>query len=173
MAPNRSRRPYRTSGARVSPSWVYLQTLVAPLAASSKLLIGGFVPSTASIEETILRTRIELFVVSDQNAVPEFQQGAFGMYVVSDLAFAAGIASIPSPVAQGSDDGWFVHQTFIQMSDQISGGGNYGSRWSIDSKAMRKIPEGATVAIVIENSSLFNAFQFAVGVRMLSKITQG
>ena len=173
MARSPARRPYRSSSARIRPSWTYLQTLVAPLAASSKLLVGGFVPTTSGIEETILRTRIELFIVSDQLGVAEFQQGAFGMYLVSDLAFAAGIASIPSPVAEGSDDGWFVHQTFIQMGSQALDAGQNGQRYTIDSKAMRKVPEGTTVAIVLENTSLFNALQFGVGIRLLSKLTQG
>ena len=166
------RRAYRST-ARIRPTWSYTQTLAAAVAPLTKVLVGGFVPSVLAIEETVLRTRIELFVVSDQNAIPEFQQGAFGLYVVSDLAFAAGPASIPSPVAEGSDDGWFVHQTIVQMSDQIAGGGTYGTRYTIDSKAMRKVPEGSTIAIMIENSALFTAFQFAVGIRLLAKVTQG
>ena len=173
MARSPVRRPYRSASARIRPSWTYFQSLIAPVANLTKVLVVGFQPSNPSVEETILRTRIELFIVSDQLAVAEFQQGAFGLYVVSDLAFAAGAASIPSPVTDGSDDGWFVHQTFIGESSQAVEAGWNGMRYTIDSKAMRKVPEGSIAAVVIENTSILNALQFGVGIRMLSKITQG
>jgi len=166
------RRAYRSS-QRISPTWVYLQTASANITPATKVLIGGFVPSVLSIEETILRTRIELFVKSDQSAAVEFQQGAFGLYVVSDLAFAAGAASIPGPVTNGSDDGWFVHQTIVGASEDTLGGGQYGTRYTIDSKAMRKVPEGSTIAIMIENAGALAAFNFIVGIRLLTKVTQG
>ena len=161
-----------SSSSRISPSWVYSQPGVATLAVASKVLVGGFVPTTVGFEETILRTRIELYVVSDTGDPSEFQTGAFGMYLVSDIAFAAGIASILDAFTDGSDDGWFVHQTLVGSS----GGGNdanLGQRYTIDSKAMRKVPEGTTVAIVMANSNVLHGFQFVVGIRMLSKITQG
>ena len=166
----RSRRG--SSGARIRPSWVYFQSPVTTLAASSKILVGGFTISTESFEETILRTRIELYVISDQSSLHEFQTGAFGMYVVSDLAFAAGIASIPDPFTDGSDDGWFVHQTIVS-SGVLGTSSENGDRYTIDSKAMRKIPEGSTVAIVMANSNVLHGFQFVAGIRMLSKVTQG
>ena len=54
-----------------------------------------------------------IMVGSDQVAVVEQQIGALGFIVVSDLAIAAGAASIPSPGFNGSDDGWFVWQAFL------------------------------------------------------------
>ena len=81
--------------------------------AASKVLLGSFSPSVGSIDETILRTVGQIAIGSDQQAATEFQIGSFGMIVVTDVALAAGAASIPGPFTDGGDH-WFVHQMITQ-----------------------------------------------------------
>ncbi len=94
-------------------------------------------------------------VVSDQEAVMEPQIGAFAMVVVSDLAIAAGAASIPGPVTDADDDGWFVWEGICQMAAGSIGGNtiNGQTQWyEFDSKAMRRIEQGFGLAVMVENS---------------------
>ncbi len=79
---------------------------------STKILLGVFVLSNVGIGETVRRTIGNIWVVSDQAAADEVQVGAFGCIVVTDLAAAAGAASIPGPFTDANDDGWFVWQGF-------------------------------------------------------------
>ena len=106
----RSRRGFVPRRAkRAAPAWGYVEIPNTIVAAGNKTLLGTFILSNPPLGETILRTHIRLWVGSDQVAVAEFQQGAFGMMVVTDRAAAAGAASIPGPFTDGGDDGWFVH----------------------------------------------------------------
>ena len=79
------------------------------LAANSKVLALTTVLSNPGIGETVRRTRIVFGVNTDQGALFEDWNGALGGVVVNDLAVGVGVGSIPSPGAEASDDGWFVH----------------------------------------------------------------
>jgi len=117
-----------------------------------------------------LRTRARLAVITDQTAATEEQNGAFGMIVVTDLAAAAGAASIPGPFTDGGDDGWFLHQSITQMNG-ISG--SAPEIYDIDSKAMRKVEDGSVIAIMVENvSTPADGFLFTFAARLLSKLTE-
>ena len=168
----RSSYPRRTQS--IAPTWGYLQstgsaTILAP---SSVFLMGSFVQNVPAIEETVLRTRGVISINSDQSAAVERQQGAFGMIVVSEQAFTAGVASLPSPVSQGGNDEWFVHQSFAQQSAKSLGTGPVPSIW-IDSKAMRKVPEGYRIALIIENADAAMSLEVLFAIRILGKVTQG
>ena len=127
------------------------------------------------ISRTVRRTRGQLLVFSDQGANQELQSGAFGAIVVNDLALAAGVASIPGPVTDESDDGWFVWQPFGTLSAASGTGGNTipvpALNFEYDSKAMRKVEEGFGIAFMVENSSATLGLQIWDSFSMLSSIS--
>ena len=132
--------------------------------------MASFVPNNPGIDLTILRVVGGIAVASDQSAGVESQLGAFGMIVVTDRAFAAGIASIPGPITDGDQDGWFVYQSFARDGSLINEG-LASTWWPIDSKAKRIITgEGITVAIVVENIHATHAMDFFFQVRMLAQV---
>ena len=165
-----SRQRFNRGGARPNRGWsVSMASTFSTLAVSSKVLVVGFVPATA-IDLTVLRTVGVLAIASDQSAATEEQIGAFGMIMVSDTAFAAGAASIPSPVADAENDGWFVFQAFNQASER-----SLGSRSSVeyhfDSKAKRIVPStGVTIAVMIANASASHAAEFSLSLRVLTQV---
>ena len=159
------RRPSETNWARI------VETTQTTVPASSKVLLAIFVLSNPAINETVLRTRGRLWVQSDQAAAVENQLGAFGMIVVTDLALSIGVASIPGPVTDLSDDGWFVWVPFMQSSSLAADGGPTGYSYEIESKAMRKTSEGFGIALVVENSSASNGFQASIALSLLGKRT--
>ena len=120
---------------------------------------------------TIIRSRFELFVFSDQSAAIEPQVGAFGIAVVSDQAVAAGVAAVPTPVTDMGSDLWFVHQNYSGRESSTVDVSEPGNRISIDSKAMRKVDIGQDIVVVAENDTNVGAGQilFSAG-RMLIKV---
>ncbi len=123
--------------------------------ASGKALLATFALSNPGIGETVRRTRGMFDVVSDQSSVTEQQNGALGFMIVSDLAAAAGAASIPGPITDASDDGWFVWEPFTQVSQFTLGVSNAAAAqgaaiYPFDSKAMRKVADGFTIVCMVE-----------------------
>ncbi len=120
----------------------------------AKVLIGSVTLSNPGIGEVVRRTRGRISVSSDQSAVMEQQTWALGFIVVTDVALAVGVASLPGPVTQANDDGWFVWESGVQISGWTAGGNVTHSilaPYDFDSKAMRKVEEGYAVAVVAEN----------------------
>jgi len=107
-------------------------------------------------------------VISDQASVAEQQNGAFGMVVVTDLAAAAGAASIPGPVTDANDDGWFVWVPTLQITGGTIGGApSVGvPQWPhlFDSKAMRRVEEGFVIAVMFETLSQGSEVGFAASL---------
>ncbi len=94
--PDRRRRSIARRGSRKGTNWGRIVfTGTTQIAAASKSLLTTVVLSNPGIGETLVRSRGHIFVFSDQAAAVEMQIGAFGCVVVSDLAIAAGAASIP------------------------------------------------------------------------------
>ncbi len=110
-------------------------------------------------------------LTSDQTGGQETQTGAMGMVVVSDLAIAAGVASIPGPVTDASDDGWYVWQALGGQLDILVGAGPRQAVYEFDSKAMRRIEEGFGVAIVVENAHATHGFNVLVYFSVLASLS--
>ena len=169
-------RQYRRLASR-SPNrtWTGItSTAATAVAAGTKVLAGSFVLSNPGIDETILRTVGVIGIASDQTAASELQLGAFGFLVVTDLAVAAGAASIPGPVTDISDDGWFMFVPFVQELRFLSGSGfapNAVRLYHFDSKAKRKLPDGSSVAVMVENAHATHGFQLFFSLRMLTMVT--
>ncbi len=94
-----------------------------------------------------------------------------GFVVVNDLAIAAGAASLPGPHTDSSDDGWFVWQPFMQAGTGNSAGMKLGERYEFDSKAMRRIEEGFSVAVMVENSHATFGLEVLIGFALLASLS--
>ena len=148
------------------------RTLIAntTIGGSTKVLLGSFILANPGIGEVIRRTRGRFHVISDQGSVTEQQDGALGMIVVTDTALAVGITAIPGPVTDANDDGWFVWEPFTQVS-QLTLGASFTSggttlQYEFDSKAMRKVAHGFSMAIVLESN--VSGCEFGVGMSLLT-----
>jgi len=165
-------------GQRRSTVWLQSAVATAPtaLAASTIALDSSFTAAqflTFGVPGTVVRTRGELWVRSDQDAANEIPFGAIGFHVANENARAAGAGSLLRPVTDGSDDLWFVHQYFLGGSFGASTGALFANQWhryQFDSKAMRKIVDGDAVVVMIQNSSAANAMDYVVQFRMLYKL---
>ncbi len=165
-----SRRP---GGSRRGTNWGRLvETSVTTIPAASKVLLASFVLSNPGIAETVVRTLGRFSWMSDQVAVVESQLGAFGMVVVSDIALAAGAASIPGPVTEATDDGWFVWESFFSKSEGLTTGepGFTSQLQEYESRAARRVEEGFSVAIMVENGHATAGMQFWFAASMLAVV---
>ncbi len=138
---------------------------------ATKILLSTIVNTNAGITETIRRTRGLCAVKSDQNAAVEEQTGAYGMVIVTDLAAAAGAASIPGPFTDRNDDGWFLWVPFTQFTSGSVAGGYTSMQYQFDSKAMRKLEQGFSIAVMVENASAGDAFSFMHAFSLLASRT--
>ncbi len=140
----------------------------------TKVLIATAALDPTGISRTVRRTRGHFFVASDQAAILEEQVGAYGAIVINDLALAAGVASIPGPVTDASDDGWFLWVPFGQLSGSVLAGDTLDPLATqlreFDSKAMRKVEEGFGLAFVVENAGA-SGLRFWDAFSMLSSIS--
>jgi len=148
-----------------------INTGFTTIPAGTKALMFVVALSNPGIMETIRRTRGMISIASDQAAGLEAFQGAVGFMVINDIALAAGAASIPGPVTDDNDDGWFVWQPFMQTSVNVVNGGIVSRVLEFDSKAMRKVEEGFGIAVMVENSSATTGFQITTAFSMLSSRT--
>ena len=122
---------------------------VAILFASfSQASLGFLVPAT------LIRVRGMLYWDTNGSAHGR-SFGAVGIAVVKETARVAGIASLPSPITEASDDIWLFHH-FLQCSRALSTAngfrGDFVHSFEMDAKAMRKLEDGDAVVIVVENN---------------------
>ena len=141
------------------------------IAGGSKVLV----VSTAGLLTnpfTIIRSRGFCSIQTDQVIASENQIGAFGIAKVTSLARAAGVASIPGPQTDATWDGWFVHGSFGERFDFVTGAAfdpMMAHTYPIDSKAMRKVDGGDDdIVFVVENFGT-NGFRANFAVRFLIK----
>ena len=168
MARRLVRGPSRPSMRR-GTSWARLQlddfVTVPP---ASKALVATLVLANPGITETVIRSIGTYMVIGDSSAA-ELQTGALGFIVVNDLAIAAGAASIPGPVTDASDDGWFVWEPFLSFSQNTTATGAQQTR-VFESKGARRIEEGFTVAVMVENAHATFGLDFIFGASFLTKV---
>ncbi len=122
---------------------------------------------------TVVRTRGEFLVVSDQKAAGIENVGAgLGVAVVSDQALAIGVTAVPTPMTDRGSDLWFL---FIEIMSVINTGAtavetHQAFSRSFDSKAMRKVEEGQDLAFSIETSAISSGAIIQKAGRMLVKL---
>ena len=133
----------------LGPGGVAQQTITA----SGVVILGSGVTSTGAAL-TLMRTRglLHLYLTS-ATAAGDGYTGAMGIIVVSDQAFAAGVASMPSPANEAESNGWLYHQFLSVHAGEaggLSGGPEGSQRVDVDSKAMRKFDSEQTVVAILE-----------------------
>ena len=120
---------------------------------------------------TIVRTRGSIWWGSDQEGSDEEPFGALGMAVVRTQAAAIGITALPTPGTDADSDSFFLYQPLLQSvvaaGTPATVAFNAMARFDFDSKAMRKVNDGDTVAIVLENSSAADGAVYLLNFRML------
>ena len=141
----------RTPGTKL---WIGIDLSTTAVAAGASVLFGLFDAAALALRPfTILRTRAAFHAESDQLAASETPHGAMGMIVVSDQAAAAGVASIPAPLAN-SDAPFFVWEPWIasvSLATAVGYSDPSGVNITIDSKAMRKVNNNEDMAVVVQN----------------------
>ena len=151
-----ARRPFRSSGSRRQTSWASIGVIQTTVDGSASLASSGNAALLALRPFTIVRTHLEILLQSDQLAVTEAQVAAVGLMVGSDSAIAAGVASVPTPLTELESDLWYVHQTMLNSIDIAGtvsiGDTAAGRRYTVDSKAMRKVNNDQDIALVVEGS---------------------
>ncbi len=135
----------RQTGWSIGPS-----ALPATLGTTAhQLWATGIVPSSEGV--TLNRIRgAGILMMSSASAAGDGFDGAMGIGMATDEAFAAGVASTPSPRTDSAWDGWIWHEfmNVHQLSATEDTGFNAVAavyRFVIDSKVMRKVPVGYTV----------------------------
>ena len=167
----RGARNFTRSGGRPNRGWnVTAFAAYTTIPAASKVLLGSFALTNVGVDQTILRVIGLLSVASDQVSNNEQQIGAVGLILVTDIALAAGIASIPGAFSEGEDDGWFAHFMFNQSS--VAAGAAPASReYVVESKAKRIWSgTGIVLAIVGENAHATHGLDLIWNFRMLTQV---
>ncbi len=102
--------------------------------------------------------------------------GAFGLCIVSSEAFAAGVASVPSPLEELGWDGWLWHQMWDirSLTGTFADGVNAASvsqRIEIDSKSMRIMEDDNVLCGVSDQTESGTATaEFNANTRVLFKL---
>ena len=152
----------------VNYTWTgFFTPTTVTVAPASKALIGTFTsPAGAQFDQTVVRTRARLLVTSNQTSVIEDQVGGLGLIKVTDIALGVGAASIPGPLTDIADDGWFVYQGIVSRGLLA---GNANPMYDIDSQAQRIIPDGYGVAVMYENGNALDSVHLMLVIRLLSR----
>ena len=165
-----SRAPM-VGGAKRKTSWLELVPTSASVSAStSVLLLSLTTAEKARRPFTIVRTHWEIVMANDAigggitNLI-----GAVGACVVTDQAEAVGITAIPTPITDLASDQWFLHQMMLSSQiEQGTDGMTYSNaKYSIDSKAMRKVDDSEDVVFIVESGAV--SFTIVHGGRLLIK----
>ena len=120
---------------------------------------------------TIVRTRGYVNLLSDQQIATEAQSIAYGEIVVSDVALAAGVASVPTPITD-SQSNWHVFEGLANrfILGTAVGFMEAGRERIIDSKAMRKVAEGQDIITVAETTAISDGVIVSSFSRVLIKL---
>ena len=136
------------------------------LAAGATSLIGVLNATGLALRPfTILRTRLLISYMSDQDSVSERPFGSYGEIVVTDAATAVGVTAVPNPssITGDPDADWYVYQpvrTIVANASSVGFDLGGDQQYTIDSKAMRKVGPNDDIAIVVDEES-------AVGSRIV------
>jgi len=118
---------------------------------------------------TVVRSRFELHLRSDQASAIEHQAAGFGIAVVSDQAAAIGVTAVPTPATDLGSDLWFVQQNIFADESALTDRTRSSTKVTVDSKAMRRVDVGQDIVVVAELASPSSGFILGVVGRMLVK----
>jgi len=158
-------------GSRRETSWLSIDFAAANAASTAVITHIMTAAELAKRPFTVIRTHLEVSVAPDQVAANEDQLSGIGMCLVSDQAAAIGVSAVPTPVTDLASDLWFLIQPMLTefVFSDATGLRMLGTRFSIDSKAMRKVNEDEQIIVVVENSGLGGGNTFLIAGRLLVK----
>ncbi len=133
--------------------WFQFGFISTTLAASATASMGISLNAAALLLRpfTVVRTRMNWLVRSDQSAASETYIGNFGFAVVSDQAVAIGVTAVPTPATDLGSDLWFLQDQWIGRFELVGSAINEDTQArKIDSKAMRKVDIGQDIVGVTE-----------------------
>ena len=154
-----ARRVQRSRFVRPAPRtkmWIGAGVGRQTLTQSASTLLSVLGASALALRPfTVLRTHVEVLWSSDQAAVTEVPFGSYGWMVVSEAAAGVGITAIPNPsgIDGDPDADWFVWQamsTKFEFLSSVGFDGSSGSRYVIDSKAMRKVGADDQIVVLVD-----------------------
>jgi len=124
---------------------------------------------------TIVRTYMEFLIFSDQVVADESQVAAVAGAVVSDQALAIGASAVPTPVTDAGSDLFFYHRFLfnrftVSATTPTSIQASAGTKYTIDSKAMRKVNDDQDVIFLVELSTAGGGWTVISGGRILLKL---
>ncbi len=168
----RSHRVF-TRGPRRLTNWIGpADQEYVTVSAGTKVIIASLDPDVANmVRPTIVRTRGNVSIKTNVATALTFV-GAFGVGVVSNDAFAAGVASIPGPFSDADWHGWFVWRSFSYSQIESGTGANVWQNHlnvEVDSKAMRRVSTNETVVLIAESQD--DTFGISMPLRMLFKLS--
>ena len=108
---------------------------------------------SSGLEGTIVRLRgLVDFNITSATSPGDGYFGAVGIGIVGTPAFAAGVASMITPLDEISSAAWLWHSFFSvhEASADGQGSGSSFQRIEIDSKAMRIFPNDVTLFMVAQ-----------------------
>ena len=135
---------------------------------------GASIISSISFEEqtTAVRIRGDLTIIPQSSAADLTIVGAYGEGIVTQEAFAAGVASMPEPFTDGDWGGWMVWRSFsfrLEVGTDTTGFEFLPWDMEVDSKAMRKISPNEVLVAIAESQT--GAFSISAPVRTLLKLS--
>jgi len=159
--------------------WIGNGVGTTSIAGNAKVLVGVLAAGALLLRPfTILRTHMDLVMLSDQVLASESNSGSYGQIIVTDTATGIGATAVPDPSGTDGDPeaDWYVWQALfnefvidINGTDGIGMLGDNGHHYAIDSKAMRKVGPDDDVALVVSNTTA-TGFNLVTNGRMLIQL---
>ena len=163
------KRFVRSSTKRLT-SWFEFQSVSVTGSTSGAILFSLNAAALALRPFTIVRSRFETMIESDQAAAPEAQVVGIGAAIVSDQASAIGVTAVSTPITDMGSDLWFLYHLMMAKESTLTDRSQPAGIFTTDSKAMRKVDIGQDLVICAEVSSAGEGAIISFGGRMLVKV---
>ena len=125
----------------------------------------------AGQDNTVLRSRGELVVQAVADAATDTAVMGLGIGVITTNSRIVGGTSVPGPITDIGWDGWLYHRFVGFEANPATSASNVAILLNrvvdIDSKAMRKLPEGSSVVLIAEVSTADMVVTALGGMRWL------
>ena len=137
--------------------WVGIPSLSTAQVADTTVLGGSL---AFAIPATILRVRGAVQAAMDSTMqIADEMEITWGLGIISSDAFAAGAGSVPDPAGE-IEYPWLWWGTMFLRSEIAAGLNNWGTsaqRLEVDTKAMRKVKPGQSLAWILQTSATVGA----------------
>ncbi len=141
--------------------------------AGTAVSLFAFVPENPGIDLTVLRLRGNFSIESDQAAASETQVGVLGAIMVTSDAFAAGVGSMPAPIASAEDD-WMLFEPFSEsflFADATGFNSNAARQYKFDSKAKRIVAgNGMVLAVTVQSEASSDGLIIQLNLSVLAQV---